>query len=132
MRALAIITLAAFVTPAYAEMGPPPPPGWERETTPETVRVSPWGWQEGLIIGSALADLASTEYALRLPGAYEANPLMGSGGVRVAVKAVATGAVLWLYRSLEKHEHRGWARFILVWSVALWAGAAAWNVSLAR
>ena len=129
MRALAIITLAAFVTPAYAEMGPPAP---QRETTPQNVRVSPWGWQEGLIIGASLADLASTEYALRTPGLEEGNPLLSSRGVRFAVKAAATGAVLWLHRSLEKRGRHGWARFLLVWSVALWAGAAAWNVSLTR
>ena len=128
MRALAIITLAAFVTPAYAEMGPPAP---QRETTPQNVRVSPWGWQEGLIIGASLADLASTEYALST-GLEEQNPLARRRGARIALKAIATGAVLWTYRTLEKHGHHGWARFILVWSVALWAGAAAWNMSQAR
>ena len=129
MRALAIITLAAFVTPAYAEMGPPAP---QRETTPQNVRVSPWGWQEGLIIGASLADLASTEYALRIPGLEEGNPLLGSRGVRVPVKLLYTGVTLWAYRALEKHGQHGWARFLLVWSIALWAGAAAWNVSLTR
>ena len=129
MRALAIITLAAFVTPAYAEMGPPAPQGWEQEAP--AAPSAAWGWQEGLIIGASLADLASTEYALRIPGLEEGNPLLSSREVRFAVKAAATGAVLWLYRSLEKRGRHGWARTVLIWTVALWAGAAAWNMSLA-
>ena len=130
VRAMAIVTLIAFAAPAYAEMGPPPPPGWALEAPAAPSQA--WGWQEGLIIGASLADLASTEYALRIPGLEEGNPLLSSRGVRFAVKAAATGAVLWLYRSLEKHGRHGWARFLLVWSAALWAGAAAWNVSLTR
>ena len=107
-------------------MGPPPPA--HRLEIQEAQR-QPWGWQEGAIIGASVADLATTEYALRLPGAQEANPLMINRGLRYGLKLAYTGAVVWLYRTLEdKGQHR-WAKLVLVWSIALWAGAATWNMA---
>ena len=128
MRTTAILILLAVPADAGGLMGPPPPQT-RHEVHPAPSQ--PWGWQEGAIIGASLADLATTELALRgVPGAVEGNPLMVSTSVRVPLKLAYTGAVLWLYRTLEKRGQHRWARFVLVWAVAVWGGAAARNLTL--
>lgn len=129
---LVLWLVLVFLTPparAGDFVGPPAPDRVRTKTDSVNVR---WGWQEGLIIGASLADLATTELALRTPGAVEGNPLVVSRAVRVPLKLAYTGVVLWLYRSLERRGQHGWAKVVLVWSVAIWTGAAVWNVNQAR
>jgi hypothetical protein len=128
MRTIAALLILAIPAGAGELMGPPAPAIYQEKKLDS---FQPWGWQEGAIIGASLADLASTELALRnVPGAREANPLMVSTGVRVPLKLAYTGAVVWLYRELERRGQHRWAKTVLVWAVAVWAGAAAWNLSL--
>lgn len=130
MKILPAILALLASTVSAEQMGPPAPAkAWALEA-PEASQ--PWGWQEGLIIGASVADLASTEYALRTPGAREGNPLLVSRSVRLPLKLAYTGVVVWLYRTLERRGQHGWAKTVLVWSVALWAGAAGWNMSQGR
>lgn len=55
-----------------------------------------------IILGNA-ADLVSTELAVRRAGIVEANPIMGrSPGQRVAVKAAATAAQVWMVQRIGR------------------------------
>ncbi len=127
MRTIALLLVLAVPAGAGELMGPPAP---QTRLGPRPAPSQPWGWQEGVIVGASLADLVSTELALRLPGAREGNPLLASRSVRMPLKLVYTGAVLWVYRALEERGQHRWARFLLAWAVTVWAGAAAWNLSL--
>ncbi len=127
MRTITLLLVLAVPAGAGELMGPPAP-----QTRLELRPAPPqsWGWQEGVIVGASLADLASPELALHRHGALEGNPLMASRSIRVPLKLAYTGAVLWVYRTLEERGQHRWARFLLVWAGAVWAGAAAWNLSL--
>ena len=82
---------------------------------------------------AASADLATTEVLLRRGGYAESNPFMATNtGTRVAMKLVATAAVVGVTRELRK-KGKNRAANILCWSAAsLWAGAALWNLNQSR
>ena len=87
---------------------------------------------DGLVITSAAADLATTEWALRQPGLREGNPFMREPAIRYAGKALGTTAVLGGSRYLERHGHRGWSRAIRIGAAVLWGGLAVHNAVQAR
>lgn len=88
------------------------------------------GTQETLILIAAVADIASTEYALNHVGIKEGNPLLGNRAVRIVGKAAATGVILWATRSLESDGHPKAAKVLRLMTAGVWFGAAGWNVSL--
>ncbi len=58
------------------------------------------------------ADIATTRRALQVPGAYEANPLMKSQGVSIALKAASFGAGLGVAYMLHKSGHHKAERLV--------------------
>jgi hypothetical protein len=58
------------------------------------------------------ADIATTRRALRVPGAYEANPLMKSEGASIALKAASFGAGLGVAYMLHKSGHHKAERLV--------------------
>lgn len=58
-----------------------------------------------------LADLGSTEAALRRPGTYEANSLASHRSARIALKAAQVPALVWVDRRLGRRSKKlawGW------------------------
>ena len=81
-----------------------------------------------LVVGSAVADIWTTERALRAhPSLREANPLLQSSGARVGAKALATTATFVAAKHLGRRGHRNWSRAVRVSMVVLWGGAAVNN-----
>ena len=78
-----------------------------------------------VVIGNTL-DAATTEIALRRPGAYEANPLLGqASGPRLAVKATTTAAEVWIVQRVGR-AHPTAAR-VLGYSIGAVTAAVAWR-----
>lgn len=82
---------------------------------------------DAAVIAAAVADLGTTEWALRRAGAYEANAVMREPAMRVALKAAAAGAVVWSRARLRRSGRRRAARVVGIVAVSLWAGAAGVN-----
>ena len=94
--------------------------------------ASPADTLDALVVTSAVADLGTTEWALRQPGLREGNPLMSEPAIRYAGKAVGTAAVLGGSRYLERHGHRGWSRAVRIGAVVVWGGLAVHNAMQTR
>ena len=60
------------------------------------------------------ADVATTEWALRQPGVYEANPFMRNRGVRIATHALVPAAAWWTSRWMQQHGRRKAALFLRI------------------
>lgn len=83
------------------------------------------------VIGSGVADLASTRYAIDR-GAVEKNPLMGQSAVQQAVvKGLGIGALFALTRSLERDRPIA-AHLLRVFTIVVWSGLAIHNVGVGR
>ena len=87
---------------------------------------------DALVITSAAADLATTEWALSQPGLYERNPLLKGPPERAAVRAGAVLVVLGTTRQLARHGHPRAAKVLKVAVIVLWSGAAVNNAVRAR
>lgn len=87
---------------------------------------------DAFVVTSAAADLATTEWALAMPGTRESNPMMQERPARFALKAVGTALVLGGSRHLERRGHRGWSKGLRIAVIALWGGAAVSNAIRAR
>ena len=57
-------------------------------------------------------DIASTRRALQIPGAHEANPLMGNSGVAVALKAGLFGGSMAITYALHRSGHHRMERVL--------------------
>lgn len=87
--------------------------------------------EESLVIGSALADIATTEYFLRNnPALAEGNPLAQSTATRVGIKTGATVGILMLARHFDRRGAHKTARVIRWTTISMWSGAAGWNLHL--
>jgi hypothetical protein len=82
---------------------------------------------DALVVGSAAADLYTTERALRVPGLYEMNPLIQSPAARVGIKSLAVVMTIVGARELKKHGHPRAAKVARIAIVVLWSGAAVNN-----
>lgn len=80
-----------------------------------------------LVVASAGADVATTEWALRQPGLAEANPLMSTPAARVGLKTVATATVIVGTHELANHGHKRAAKVLKVLAILFWTGAATNN-----
>lgn len=76
---------------------------------------------------AAGADLATTQVA-RNHGLYEANPVMSEPALAMTIKAGMTVAVIGTSRHLKKNGKPGWAKAVTISAIALWGGAAVWNM----
>lgn len=83
---------------------------------------------DALVIGAAGADLWSTRVAIQR-GGVEANPLMGSLASQALLKGAVTGVALWQCRQWERTGHRKAAKVGKLTLVAVWTGAAVWNLT---
>ena len=95
------VALALFFT-ASANAADKPRKFW---TDPTIVTIT----INGIIIGS---DIASTRRALRIPGTYEANPLIRNQGVAIAMKAAFFGTSIGAAYLLHKSGHEKAARIV--------------------
>ena len=88
---------------------------------------------DALVITSAVADLATTEWALRAsPFLHEANPLMQRPAARVGGKALGVAAIVGGRRYLERHGHKRWSKGLGIAATVLWGGFAINNAVQAR
>jgi hypothetical protein len=78
--------------------------------------------------GTKAADLATTEYALRRAGTYEANALLRDRATRIAVSAGVVVGEVWLTRRARGR----WKTALKILIPATHAGLAVWNVRQAR
>lgn len=85
-----------------------------------------------LVVTSGVADLVTTEVALRRPGVVEGNPAMREPAARVALKGAAVAGVLGMTRHLEKHGHRRASKVFRILTVVGWSGVALHNVRAGR
>ena len=85
-----------------------------------------------LVVGSAAADIWTTERALRQPGLMEANPMLQTPGARIGAKAFGTVAILAGAKVLERKGHRGLSKALRIATVVFWSGAAVNNLIVAR
>jgi len=79
---------------------------------------------DALVVTSAAADLATTEWALSKPGLHEANPLLQGPAQRALFKTAGTVAILGMSRYLERRGHRNWSRAVRIIAIVGWSGAA--------
>lgn len=86
--------------------------------------------EELLMVGSALADIISTEIALAQHGIDEANPLLRHQGARIATKAAVTAGLIIAARKLEANGRRDIAKWLRWPAIVVWAGASGWNVAV--
>lgn len=87
--------------------------------------------EESLVIASAVADIATTEYFLRHnPMLAESNPLAQSTAARVGLKAGSTMGIIMLARHFDKQGAHKTARVIRWVTIGIWGGAAGWNLHL--
>lgn len=95
--------------------------------------ITAWVLSASLTIGGVTADTASTVYALRQPGAQEANPLLGQSPSRiVALKAATAVPVLLVERWAATHHHERLAVVIGAVVGGVTFGAAVHNVQLGK
>jgi hypothetical protein len=97
--------------------------------------VGSQSWADSLDVGvciAATADISTTEYALRTGMFREYNPIMQDTGVRIGSKVFATGAVLWVAKSLKDRGHPRWSKGLKIATIIVWGGAAAWNLNQIR
>ena len=80
------------------------------------------------VVAAGVADVVTTERALRHPGLREGNPLMQSPEVRIGAKTLVMAGVLAGTHVLEKRGKKGTARAVKIVVIALWGGAAVNNV----
>ncbi len=86
-----------------------------------------------MVVTSAAADLATTEWALRGgPSLREVNPLMQTQGARVGVKAMAMVGVIGGARYFERRGHPKAAKLLKWAAVVAWSGLAVNNTIRAR
>lgn len=86
-----------------------------------------------LVVGSAFADLYTTERGLRMPGVYEANPFAGSTpAARLTIRSLAVAVTIVGARELKKRGHHRGAKVARIAIVVLWSGAAVNNVLQTR
>jgi hypothetical protein len=100
----------------------------EREPAPrphESELFRALGWAH---YPAKLADFASTEIALRRPGAYEANPLMESRGVRIAT-TIALPVAMNVVTAKLYRKHPKWATALRIVAVAVPSALAVSNLS---
>jgi hypothetical protein len=76
------------------------------------------------------ADLATTRRALEVPGAHEANPLMGSQNGAIVMKAATVGAAVGIAYMLHKSGHHKAERLLPIFMGAPSAIAAAHNAGI--
>lgn len=87
--------------------------------------------EESLVIGSALVDIATTEYFLRQnPALAEGNPLAQSTAARIGIKAGAAVGLIMLARHYDGNGAHKTARVIRWTTISVWSGAAGWNLHL--
>ena len=82
---------------------------------------------DGLLVGSAVADLYTTERGLRMPGLYERNPVMANPVARVGVKGAVLALTLASAHELKRAGHPRASRVVKIAVIALWSGAAVNN-----
>jgi hypothetical protein len=80
------------------------------------------------VIAAAGADVYSTHVALQR-GGLESNPMLGSEGAQVLLKAAVTSVALYECHQWEQEGHRNRARVVRYSLIVLWGSAAAWNLS---
>lgn len=84
----------------------------------------------GLWCGARAADLGSTELALaRVPGAFEANPLLRERGVRLGLGAATCVGMAEVDHSLRGRRKTRWA--VRLVGLGLWGYAVQHNLRLA-
>ena len=86
------------------------------------------GWAT---VATASTDLLSTQYVLSA-GGYERNPLAGSTGRMVLVKAGTTAGLLYVTARLHEADHGKAALWIRVATVAVWGYATAHNLRVGQ
>lgn len=80
------------------------------------------------MIGTAAADVLSTEYGIER-GLREGNPLLGPNkGTRVAGSAAYMAGVWWGTRKLHERGNTKWAKAIRIATIALYGYATANNL----
>lgn len=89
-------------------------------------------WLERGVIAASVADFVATEQMLaRCPSCYEANPLGGSTGKRLALKAASGALVVVVNRKIAKKHPRA-AKVLAGLLIGAYAGAAVHNMRLGR
>ena len=106
---------------------------WKQlEGTPYDTRPSmafrALGWAT---VATASTDLLSTQYVLSA-GGYERNPLAGSTGRMVLVKAGTTAGLLYVTARLHEADHEKAALWIRIATVAVWGYATAHNLRVGQ
>jgi len=86
------------------------------------------GWAT---VATAATDLISTQYVLSA-GGYERNPLAGSTGRMVLVKAGTTAGLLYVTARLHEADHEKAALWIRIATVAVWGYATAHNLRVGQ
>ena len=86
------------------------------------------GWAT---VATASTDLLSTQYVLSA-GGYERNPLAGSTGRMVLVKAGTTAGLLYVTARLHEADHEKAALWIRIATVAVWGYATAHNLRVGQ
>jgi hypothetical protein len=87
---------------------------------------------DALVVGSAAADIWTTERALQQPGTVEANPMLQTPGTRIGAKAFGTVAILAGAKVLEHKGHKRASRVVKVVVILAWSGAAVNNIVVSR
>jgi hypothetical protein len=93
-------------------------------------------WEEGAffqsfgvgLFAASAGDLASTEWGLSQPGIYEANPLAGNRGVRLATHVLVPAAVWWTTKRLHKNGHDRAALWVRIAATAAYGYAVMHNL----
>ena len=86
------------------------------------------GWAT---VATSSTDLLSTQYVLSA-GGYERNPLAGSTGRMVLVKAGTTAGLLYVTARLHEADHEKAALWIRIATVAVWGYATAHNLRVGQ
>ena len=76
------------------------------------------------------ADLRTTRNALKVPGTYEANPLMRNQGAAIAMKTATVGASVGIAYLLHKSGHHKAERYVPLFMGVPSAIAAAHNAGI--
>lgn len=141
-RGVASVSLCAAVlsfapAPLAAEVAGPPAPRvvGARSTSEidvrERARQGHWKLDAALAATGQLADLVSTEVALRRPGTQEGNPLVASRGVRIPVKLAVAAGTTAACRHLRQRGKHTQARLLAIASFVVGAAATVHNSRVA-
>ena len=96
-------------------------------------------WEEGALFqtfgvgmfAASAGDLVTTEWGLRQPGIYEANPLAGNRGVRLTAHVLVPAAVWWTTKRLHEDGHDRAALWVRIAVTAAYGYAVMHNLRTA-